>query len=440
MTIIDRSSRSFILSIFKRLLDLGIAICLVLIPIIIITGGFKTSILGISIKANHLYSPIKILVPLILIRMVITFEVKNMVLVLVSIFMTMLFMEIAIRIWNPPIAKPEMNQIHQASAVFGWELVPGSSGIGSLGESYHINSVGFRDTEHTLRRQPGINRIMVIGDSFTFGARVNLEDTYPKQLEGILNRANMASGVINCGVIGHNMWQHYEMLKRKVLLYQPDLVILGLFEDDLASSLPPNDGYQGENPFEDQGVSGVMSHFSLWNFLRNVNAQFEYKYRYRRGYAYMKAVENRKKKWGTANPTNTNYKIMSGKMEKRKYIEFSESLKQVVITANDAGTKVLVVMIPDSVQLNDSHMQAINRFVEQACREIGVPFVDVTPALEAEEDHRSLYLFPFDAHNSPKGLRLIAQTIANKIISLHFLSPSNHELSRTNKCAESSGF
>ncbi len=206
MRIIDRSSRSFILSVPKRSLDFGIAIYLILIPIIIITGGFKTSILGISVKANHLYSPIRILVLLILIRMIITFEIKNMLLLLVSILITLFVMEMAIRIWNPPIAKPEINQIHQASAVFGWELVPGSSGIGSLGESYHINSVGFRDAEHTLRRQPGINRIMVIGDSFTFGARVNLEDTYPKQLEGILNRANMASEVINCGVIGHNMW------------------------------------------------------------------------------------------------------------------------------------------------------------------------------------------------------------------------------------------
>jgi hypothetical protein len=114
---------------------------------------------------------------------------------------------------------------------------------------------------------------------------------------------------------------------------------------------------------------------------------------------------------------------MSGKIEKRKYMEFSETLRQFVIAANDVGAKVLVVLIPDSVQLDDSHMQAVNRFVEQACREIGVPFVDVTPALEAEEDHRSLYLFPLDAHNSPKGLRLIAQTIANKIISLHLLSP-----------------
>ena len=425
MTIIDKSSRSFILSIFKRLLDLGVGIYLLLIPIIILTGGFKMDFLGISIKATHLYTPIKILVPLILIRLIITVEIKNFLLLLGSLLMGLFVMEIAVRIWDPPIADPEMVQIHQASAFLGWELVPGSSGIGSLGESYHINSAGFRDTEHSLRKQPGINRIMVIGDSFTFGMSVNLKETYPKQLERILNHANITCEVINCGVIGHNMWQHYEMLKRRALPYQPDFVILGLFEDDLIGSIPlynESDRYQGEYPFGERGVSGVMCHISLWNFLRNANALFEYKYRYRRGHTYVKAIENRKKKWGPANPTNVHYKIMSGKIEKQKYMEFSETLRQFVIAANNVGAKVLVVLIPDSVQLNDSHMQAVNRFVGEACHEIGVPFVDVTPALEAEEDHRSLYLFPFDAHNSPKGLRLIAELIADRITKLRFLS------------------
>jgi hypothetical protein len=381
---------------------------------------------GISIKATHLYTPVKILVPLILIRLIITVEIKNFLLLLASLLMGLFVMEIAVRIWDPPIADPDMVQIHQASAFLGWELVPGSSGIGSLGESYHINSAGFRDTEHSLRKQPGINRIMVIGDSFTFGMSVNLKDTYPKQLERILNHANINCEIINCGVIGHCTWQHFEMLKRKALPYQPDLVILGLFEDDLMGSIPPyneSDGYEGGNPFGERGVSGVMCHLSLWNFLRNANALFEHKYRYRRGHTYVKAIEKRKKKWGPENPTDINYKIMSGKGEKRKYMEFSETLRQFVIAADDGGARVLVVLIPDSVQLNDSHMQAVNRFVEQTCREIGVPFVDSTPALEGEEDHRSLYLFPFDAHNSPKGLRLIAQTIADRIISLHLLSP-----------------
>ena len=78
----------------------------------------------------------------------------------------------------------------------------------------------------------------------------------------------------------------------------------------------------------------------------------------------------------------------------------------------------------------------VNRFLEHVCSEIGVPFIDVTPTLEAEKDHRSLYLFPFDAHNSPKGLRLIAELIADRIVKLPFLS--THDLSQPGVCVESS--
>ena len=273
-----------------------------------------------------------------------------------------------------------------------------------------------------------MHRIVAIGDSFTFGMGVNLEDTYPKQLERILNRANIPSEVINGGVIGHNMWQHYEMLVRKALAYKPDLIILGLFLDDLASLVPPysqSDEYQGENPFEVRGMSELMSRLSILNLLKNVNGLIEYKYRYRRGYTYMKGIENRKKKWGPANPTNSNYRIMSGNIEKRTYETFSNVLKRFITKANDAEAKVLVVMIPDSVQLNEPHMQFVNRFVAQICEEIKVPYLDVTPVLEVQEDHRSLYLFPFDAHNSPKGLRLIAKAMADRIISLNLLSSAS---------------
>jgi hypothetical protein len=90
--------------------------------------------------------------------------------------------------------------------------------------------------------------------------------------------------------------------------------------------------------------------------------------------------------------------------------------------ARDAGGRVMVVLIPDSVQLNEPDMQIVNHFVEGVCREAGIPFLDVTPVLESEEDHPSLYLFPVDAHNSPKGLRLIAQSISDYIVEMKLLS------------------
>ncbi|MBW1766466.1 MAG: hypothetical protein JRJ65_05370 [Deltaproteobacteria bacterium] len=425
MASINRNS--YILKTLKRLLDIGIGIYSIILLIVIITGGFEITLLGVSIKAHHLYTPIKFLIPLIALRLLITIKIKNLLLLSVSILFSLVVMEMAIRLWNPSIAKPEMAQLHQASPLFGWDLIPRTFGIGFMGETYHINSSGFRDTECEIEKQPATSRIMVIGDSFTFGARVNQEDAYPKQLEEALNHLNIRCEVINCGVIGHNMWQHYEILKRKVLPFHPDLIVLGLFVDDLSRSVSPrekSDEYHGINPFEDRNLLGILEHSSLWNFLRNANAIYEYKYRYRRGYSYMKTIDERKKEWGPSNPTNTNYKIMSGKAEKKKYLDFSDALKEFVKLANTEGARVLVAMIPDSVQLNEPHLQAVNLFVQQACKNYEIPFLDLTPILESEKDHRSLYLFPFDAHNSPKGLRLIGQALADQIIKLNLLSSS----------------
>lgn len=421
------SLNSFIIKAVKLLLDIAIGIYFILLLMVIITGGVEITLPGVTIKAHHLYTPVRFLIPLIAIRLLITIRFKNFLLVIVSVLLCLIIIETGIRIWNPQIAKPEMTQLHQASPYFGYDLVPGTYGVGFMGESYQINSDGFRGSELRSQKKPGLFRVMVIGDSFTFGARVNQEDTYPAQLEKALHRMSTPCEVINCGVIGHNMWQHFEVLKRKVLPFHPDLVVLGLFEDDLLQSVSPresSDEYHGGNPFEDRNLFGILGHFSLWNFLRNANATYEYKYRYRRGYSYIKTIEERKKEWGPANPTNKNYKIMSGKAEKQQYVDFAETLKKFVELANTKGVKVLVAMIPDSVQLNEPHLQTVNRFVQRVCNSIKVPFLDLTPILESEEDRSSLYLFPFDAHNSPKGLRLIGQTLADQIIRLRLLSSS----------------
>jgi hypothetical protein len=421
--------KSVAIRIAKRTLDVLIILYLLLIPAIVATGGFKVTVLGFSIKATHIYTPLEFLIPLGLIRLFITVELANFLLVVGSILLGLLVMEIGIRVWNPSIGNP-MTEIHRPSAKFGWELVPGSSGYGALGEYYQINASGLRDKDYPLQKKAGVYRIVVLGDSFTFGMGVNLEDTYPKRLEKILQAKDPNIEVINFGVIGHDMWQYYETLKRRALSYHPDLVILALFPgDDFYESVAPYDEsghYVGVFPFppyeqEPGELWAPMSYFAIWNLLRNVNLQFEYKYRYKRGYTYVKGIEERKKKYGPLRPDHMATKGMAATMEKHKFTEFSETLKNFVKTATNAGAKTLVVLIPDSVQLNDYYMQGSNRFAKEQCAKNKVPFLDMTPILEAEEDHTSLYLFPFDAHNSPRGLKVIAQAIADRIDKLGFL-------------------
>jgi len=415
---------TFVLKIAKRLLDAGIIFYVLFLLIIILTGGFELTILGVRVRGTHVLTPFRILLPLFFLRLLITVKLKDMLLIIVSVVICLAAIEFFIQIWDPPVASSSMVQIHRASPMFGWELIPGSYGIGSLGETYQINSLGFRDKEFLVKKPLGISRIMVIGDSFTFGMGANLEDTYPKQIERIIQKQNIHCEVINCGVIGYNMWQYLEALKKRVLPLEPDLVVLGLFEDDIAAAVSPHktiQNWQGSNPFEPSGSSKLMANFALWNFVKNASAIFEYRNRAHRGSSYMKGIEERKKVWGPTNPADQNYRIMSGIAGKKLYDEFCHSLSEFVSECKTAGAHVLIVMIPDSVQLNDPHMQAVNRIVDECCQDIGVLYLDLTPVLETQKNPESLYLFPFDAHNSPIGLQLIAEAICDKIISLNLL-------------------
>ena len=53
-----------------------------------------------------------------------------------------------------------------------------------------VNARGFRTAEFTADRRPATVRIACIGDSWTFGANVDDEDTYPRRLAALL-RANL---------------------------------------------------------------------------------------------------------------------------------------------------------------------------------------------------------------------------------------------------------
>jgi lysophospholipase L1-like esterase len=92
-----------------------------------------------------------------------------------------------------------------------------------------INSFGMRNEEFdpsTLRNQ---FIIAVIGDSHTYGERSKRrEDTFPSRLEHYLKAMTGGDNikVLNFGVPGYDMHQELEVLRAKVLRFNPDLIIL----------------------------------------------------------------------------------------------------------------------------------------------------------------------------------------------------------------------
>jgi lysophospholipase L1-like esterase len=94
------------------------------------------------------------------------------------------------------------------------------------------NNFGMRDTEPVAG--DAVFRIVALGDSFTFGFRVDGDATYPSVLEARLNEgaSDMRFDVLNMGVSGYNTRDEALVLEHKGLSWNPDLVVVGYVLND----------------------------------------------------------------------------------------------------------------------------------------------------------------------------------------------------------------
>ena len=99
-----------------------------------------------------------------------------------------------------------------------------------LNKNYaEINSFGMRDAEFDIDSIRGLYKIAVIGDSHAYSTMVkNTAETFPAQLEKYLNQniGQRVVKVLNFGVPGYNTAQELEILKTKVLIFEPRMIIL----------------------------------------------------------------------------------------------------------------------------------------------------------------------------------------------------------------------
>ncbi len=124
--------------------------------------------------------------------------------------------------------------------VLGW--VPSSGRM----ETLYINNansirVASEGDSIAFVPRPGILRIAIFGDSFTYGDEVSFKDTWGDQLENNLKKQGINAEVLNFGVQGYGMDQAYLRWNKEGYKYAPQIVIFGLFGDDIyrnASLLP----------------------------------------------------------------------------------------------------------------------------------------------------------------------------------------------------------
>jgi hypothetical protein len=113
----------------------------------------------------------------------------------------------------------------QYDAIRGWAVRPNVHELPAFPHGIvNSNSQGVRGRrEYASPKPAGLTRMLVFGDSFTFGDEVSDDETYAADLERMLPGVE----VINLGVHGYGQDQMLLYLRQVVAQYEPDLVLLG---------------------------------------------------------------------------------------------------------------------------------------------------------------------------------------------------------------------
>jgi lysophospholipase L1-like esterase len=103
---------------------------------------------------------------------------------------------------------------------------------------FRINAQGMRaDRDYAYMKPAGVKRIVSLGDSFTVGYEVQVEECFSSVLERELKEFGYNVEVLNAGVSGFSNAEEVLYFERELIKYDPDLVLLSFFVNDLTDNV-----------------------------------------------------------------------------------------------------------------------------------------------------------------------------------------------------------
>jgi lysophospholipase L1-like esterase len=229
-------------------------------------------------------------------------------------------------------------------------------------------------------------RILAIGDSTTFGLGVGDHETWPAQLEALLNARAGAPryAVINAGVIGYSSYQGLRYLEQRGLALGPALVIATFGNNDWAfwGSMPDRVKGEAWKVYEPGWWPPKL--YGLFHFVR-----------LSRPYAD-----------GQETPARP----------RLSEAEYAEVLRAMHARCASQGVPLLLIGWPEAAQIAAAdpaprHYQAITRRV---AAEVGAVHLDLYAALLPLGQGA----FLDEIHASAAGCRAVAETLAPVVARL----------------------
>ncbi|MCK5506691.1 MAG: hypothetical protein KAJ10_16115 [Thermodesulfovibrionia bacterium] len=152
-----------------------------------------------------------------------------------------------------------------------WEIkstrIKGASKAFYWNNKLHVfNSDGLRRTTNFPLKHDGILRVMVLGDSLTYGYGVSKEDTYTSIIQRELKN-NYKVEILNLGRCGFQSSDILKITNKYLTVLNPDLVIYGVCQNDfLPSEVGQYKGNQYALPLPESFKNYIIDNTYLGKF------------------------------------------------------------------------------------------------------------------------------------------------------------------------------
>ncbi len=322
---------------------------------------------------------------------------------LVGIVVALIVCEFAVRVYRGvpllPVVPPEPYidnaVLYRPSPTRLYELRPGVDAlVGRKATHIHINAAGQRDDRDLpTEKRPGVFRVVVVGDSFSFGGKVPVERTFSPSLERALGAFDRSRHyqALNLAVPGYNTEQEMLSLKESGLAYHPDLVIVSFVMND-AGPMVQLIPYDSRLPV---GLRRVLKRSDLVQFVYASVKQIRFLLR---GGAFREADKYRELSAGSPG-----------------WEASRAALAEIARLASAAHAETLVVVWPMLVDLDrDYPHRARHELVVAACRKLGIPVLDLLPTFEGQ-DASALWAAKDDHHPNGTALGMGAAAVARDL-------------------------
>lgn len=271
---------------------------------------------------------------------------------------------------------------------------------------YRINRAGYRDDEP----REGRRRIVVLGDSVSFGLGVRQEEIWPSLLEQRLQREGRhPEAVENLAIWAYNTANQVDALREDGLPLQPEVVILQFYMNDFSIPRRPGPGAAAPPPSLGQRLT------ALKNRLLYSSALYRRLHQAGAGLAYALFHDLRRRRFpetlNDAEP-RTKSELLRATPDDEDVAAFRE-IRKIRDLARGHGARLLVVLSPDEVQLFTDRFDLVNDRMAAFCRQEGIDLLDPLPVYRASPDRLDLY---YDGvHYSPRGHALLAGLVFDEL-------------------------